>query len=290
MIPRIPRTVHLVFLDFGNDMSVEWANNVTLWMNWAKQNVDWNLKLWGDKEKWPSDYKEQVIDPLNLFNMDTYKGYKSTYDAYVNKVERADFIRYMILHQFGGVYSDMDVHPATEDVKFDSLLQTYEQFDYVQTIWAESSNMRGVASNSFFASAKGANLLITILEEAVRRSGLSYNTRHIGIMHRTGPILVNDMRLQATRTNKLIPAQMLWPCDACGLCTFAGLQLLTDQHAGSWHDADSDVLSQLHCFTQRFGKVPVYSWVALTGGMFITIFILVVLLIIFITLYIRVKK
>ena len=40
---------------------------------------------------------------------DHFPTYKPVYDAYPKGIQRADFIRYAILHHYGGIYSDTDV-------------------------------------------------------------------------------------------------------------------------------------------------------------------------------------
>lgn len=48
-----------------------------------------------------------------------YPWFLETFDGYPYPIQRADAIRYFVLHHFGGIYIDLDdVRPFTPDAHF----------------------------------------------------------------------------------------------------------------------------------------------------------------------------
>ncbi len=62
---------------------------------WRKNHPDWTYRLWTDRD-------------LDRLVGDHYPHLAEQFHAYSNPVQRADLGRYMVLHRFGGVYSDID--------------------------------------------------------------------------------------------------------------------------------------------------------------------------------------
>lgn len=63
--------------------------------SWLKFHPDWEYKLWTDD------------DNRNLIK-EHYHEYLDFYDRYPAPIQRADIVRYFILHKFGGLYVDLD--------------------------------------------------------------------------------------------------------------------------------------------------------------------------------------
>lgn len=63
--------------------------------SWKYHNPDWEYRLWTDPE-------------LDAFVAKNYPEFIALYREYPMPVQRADLGRYLLLHHFGGVYSDMD--------------------------------------------------------------------------------------------------------------------------------------------------------------------------------------
>lgn len=88
--PKIPPLIHLIWMGSPPPLSVNLAK-----ASWEKHHPAWQVKLWTDEEiskiQWSSQRSE------NLFK--TAK----------NWAEKSDILRFEILYQFGGIYSDTDV-------------------------------------------------------------------------------------------------------------------------------------------------------------------------------------
>ena len=97
----IPHFIHLIWLGSTPPPTVE-----IVIASWRKYHPDWEIKLWTDQEiacfPWSTPRSE-------LF----FKEAK-------NWAEKSDILRFEILYQFGGVYSDTDVICLKP---FDDLLQ-----------------------------------------------------------------------------------------------------------------------------------------------------------------------
>lgn len=63
---------------------------------WIKHHPDWRFCLWTDVEN-------------RAFLERHYPWFLPIYDHYPNAINRADTIRYFLLHHFGGVYADLDM-------------------------------------------------------------------------------------------------------------------------------------------------------------------------------------
>lgn len=68
----------------------------TIYRSWTRHHPDWEYWLWTDRSA------RQLIQ-------DRFPDLLPVYDAYPEGIQRADALRYVVLHEFGGVYADMDM-------------------------------------------------------------------------------------------------------------------------------------------------------------------------------------
>lgn len=88
---RIPKIIHQVWkTDTIPDRWKEPADMV------RRMNPDFEIRLWSD---------EEALKFLQRF----YPEFAATYLSYQYDIQRADAIRYFLLHHYGGVYMDLDV-------------------------------------------------------------------------------------------------------------------------------------------------------------------------------------
>jgi hypothetical protein len=97
----IPRTLHQVWLTDAPIKAPE------LRQTFLQHNPDWSLILWTEKNLASSSLPSEVIDIV--------------LDQTLCYVVRGDLLRYAVLAEYGGVYSDMDVRFQKP---FDDLLNT----------------------------------------------------------------------------------------------------------------------------------------------------------------------
>ncbi|KAJ1550762.1 hypothetical protein HK096_005178, partial [Nowakowskiella sp. JEL0078] len=98
---KIPKIIHQ---SWKNDVLPKKFQNWA--MTWKTLNPEYSHQLWTDNSN-------------RALVANYYPWYLSTYDSLPKNINRADAVRYMYMHQFGGVYADLDV----EAIKpFDDLL------------------------------------------------------------------------------------------------------------------------------------------------------------------------
>ena len=86
----IPRLIHIIWLGSQPPPSVIFCIE-----SWKKYHPTWEVKVWGDEDiknfSWTTPYSKEVFE----------KGQ--------NWAEKSDILRFEILYQFGGIYSDADM-------------------------------------------------------------------------------------------------------------------------------------------------------------------------------------
>lgn len=97
----IPKTLHFIWLG-PKDFPRESIANV---QSWKQKHPQWKMKFWTDRRRpMPLDGMEEIIiDRMHSPDL------ALCYDKTDNFAEKADLLRYEILHREGGVYVDHDV-------------------------------------------------------------------------------------------------------------------------------------------------------------------------------------
>ena len=88
---KIPKIIHQTWKD--DRIPIKYAPWIT---SWTSKHPDWEYWFWTDAD-------------ARAFMVDLYPSYLELYDNYPIDIERVDIVRYFILHQFGGVYADLDM-------------------------------------------------------------------------------------------------------------------------------------------------------------------------------------
>lgn len=138
---HIPRIVHVTYKS-REELPPEWQQSIE---EWEKVHPDWELRFWSDNDIYEFVHNE-------------YPELEALHKSYKYMIQRVDSVRYMILNKFGGVYSDMDIFPATT---LDKLLQQWEDAGK-DVLLAETSNL-GV-TNAFMASAPQSRFMQCVLK------------------------------------------------------------------------------------------------------------------------------
>lgn len=109
-----------------------------------------------------------------------YPWFLPVFDSYPYNIQRADVIRYFVLHKYGGVYMDLDIGCARP---MDPLLR----FDVIvpRTIPV------GV-SNDLILATKGHPFLVTMIEN-LKSFNHAFITPYATVMFSTGPMFVSAM-------------------------------------------------------------------------------------------------
>ncbi|MBL9081547.1 MAG: hypothetical protein JNK76_07060 [Planctomycetales bacterium] len=86
----IPKILHQTWKD--RDVPRVFEDYVA---SWKTNHPDWEYRLWTD------DDNRRLI-------ADDYPWFLATYDRYPKPIQRADAVRYFMLHKYGGLYVDLD--------------------------------------------------------------------------------------------------------------------------------------------------------------------------------------
>lgn len=101
---RIPKIIHQTWKTRHiPSQYVEWMRS------WSKNHPDWKYMFWTD---------EAARD----FIAEKYPHILPAYDGYLENIRRADAMRYAILHEYGGVYADLDMESL---LPIDSIIRKY---------------------------------------------------------------------------------------------------------------------------------------------------------------------
>lgn len=164
----IPRVIHQIWLgeSGGPEPPPRFREAAA---TWRAEHPEWQYRLW------------DAVEVDQLF-ASARPDLHALYRAYPHWVQRADAARYLILHEHGGVYADLDIRCVgsfDEIAEADLVLAPTEPFGL---------------SNDLMAAAAGHLLFDSLLNElatAHRRWGRPWVPRHFQIMCGTGSLLLS---------------------------------------------------------------------------------------------------
>lgn len=217
----IPKIIHQTWKT--NQVPDEWKTSPVMW---KKLHPDWTYKLWTDE------------DNLNFIKK-KYPWYLKTYLSFPYNIQRADAIRYCILYEYGGLYSDLDIEPIK---KLDDL------FIYEGAYLVKSINTPYSYTNSILASTPKNKFWLDVLKETMKKSEWWYVGKHITVMNTTGPAMINRVILKTPFVIHTLPHTFLFSCSICDKMpcqnNSARLRMLKGQ---SWNEIDSLIFNFCLC-------------------------------------------
>lgn len=171
---HIPRIVHVTYKS-REELPEEWKYSLK---QWQAMNPHWEVRFWSDQD---------IAD----FVHEQYPEMEAMHQSYKYMIQRVDSVRYMILHHFGGVYSDMDIYPATS---LDKLLEQWEEGNK-NVLLAETFNMG--TTNAFMAAAPQSNFMKCVIENLPNYQTMRVNHilqwQHWEVLSSAGPTFLWGM-------------------------------------------------------------------------------------------------
>lgn len=174
-------------------------------------------------------------DSAALFIRTHYPTFLATYVSYAHPIQRADALRYFVLHHYGGVYLDLDIAPYRPLTP----LLAYPAFTCQTAPTGISNDVLGaVPQHPFFAS------VIDSLHFYNRDWLLSYIT----VMYSTGPLFLSVMWVEylstlksRSRTDAAVEMHRV------RVLTKGGVEgdsygFFHNIQGGSWHGADTEFI------------------------------------------------
>ena len=150
--------------------------NMNYWSRtWITFNPSYVYELWDDAQN-------------RAFVVEHYPWFLPTYDGYDREIKRADSIRYMYLHKYGGIYADMDFECLQS---FEPLLRALETECNILLGSMDSKAHLDMHSipNALIISKPGQDFWLSLLhkmQEVAKDSAL-------GVEAMTGPIVLKKM-------------------------------------------------------------------------------------------------
>jgi mannosyltransferase OCH1-like enzyme len=143
--------------------------------SWKIQNPTWCHIEWN---------KDMCTDLIKNF----YPEHENLFKKYKYEIQRCDMARYLILHRYGGFYSDMDYFC---NKPFDQVINIFQNDIYlVQT--PNTLIEKEHVSNSLMFSKKNHPFWKQLLISMEKSQNVPYYySRHIEVMFTTGPGILN---------------------------------------------------------------------------------------------------
>jgi inositol phosphorylceramide mannosyltransferase catalytic subunit len=200
---------------------------------WRRHHPDWIYVLWTDDDifDYISQYHPRFID---LFMNFPYG------------IQKADAIRYFILHDFGGVYSDLDLAP---------IKNVQEYFEEGMSVYFLFSPNVNVFTNFLMASAPQQPIWKRIWKRLLHPQLPSWVIgKHLEVMYTTGPAMVSDIVMNYPKSVGFLPRSVFAPVDVSGdygkyTGGQAGVIMLQGQ---SWNSLDSVIFNFVYKHRYRF--------------------------------------
>ncbi len=193
MTASIPHVLHQTWK--SAEVPAQWR---LAYESWATMLPGWERRLWTDAEN------RQFVEAH-------YPSLLRTYDGYRYAIQRADAVRYCLLHHFGGVYVDLDLECLRP---LDDLVEGVEGILVPEP--AEQASQFGRAtmlSNAFMAFRPKHPLMLAVIEHlsSDTRGGIS----HIDVLETTGPLMLSDVFARhGSEGVTVLPAEVAFPLRA----------------------------------------------------------------------------
>jgi mannosyltransferase OCH1-like enzyme len=218
----IPHIIHQTWKT--HTVPDKWLSSSEGWKNLCQENK-WQYMLWSDE------------DNYNLIASE-YDWFLEHYNAYEHNIQRADAVRYFILHKHGGIYVDLDMAPIPD--RFLALFNMFKNEDVVLTECTSGNNSKTQKlTNSFMGSAPKSDfwpIVWSYLNKPHKmhrwKRLLIKWTYYFKILMGTGPGVICDAAREYGKAY-IIPYQFVLPSgpDTNEAC-------VTTLMGGSWHGKD----------------------------------------------------
>lgn len=164
----IPKIIHQTWKD--KNIPKKWQSYHKSWRD-NFPDPEYTHILWTDE------------DNRNLIK-DNYNWFLETYDNYPKNIQRADAVRYFILHYYGGIYADLDCE--VRENFYDDLTQ--DNINLAASPYGPDGKM-----NNLMASDKGNEKWKIVFDELMKRKKILATTKS------TGPCVLDSLENKTIR-------------------------------------------------------------------------------------------
>ncbi len=223
----IPKIIHQTWKD--NNIPDKWKISENMW---KQHHPDWKYILWTDK---------MIRDYIEI----GYPEFLNLFDSYKYNIQRVDMIRYFILKDFGGIYSDLDLYPT------ENLDKWFEDENDIYLVF--SGNVYGCITNSFMASKKNAPFWDEVLKNLHNKVPWFCFLKHLEIMYSTGPMFITNIAKKYNKVIGILPRVCFMAYDSNENWNVKKKEaLLLPLEGKSWNSLDSHILNFLNNHKKLF--------------------------------------
>jgi len=175
--PGIPKIIHQQWKDEAiPDRFMKWRNK---WLEFYPE-PEYQHMLWTDQSG------RELIESY-------YPWFLETYDSYIHNINRADAVRYFVLHKHGGIYADLDYEP------------TLNFYDYLP------QDQASMVESPYYWNEKTQNCLMSSPKENPfwedLFADLVTNSAKTEVLEATGPILLDQAMSRSSHSTHILPCE-----------------------------------------------------------------------------------
>ena len=184
---------------------------------WQRLHPDWLYILWTDE-----DIRNHIKDH--------HPDFLELHDNYEYNIQRADMIRYFILYDFGGVYSDLDLYPTENIEKY--LTNSSDYFVY-------SANAN-CFTNALMISTGNSPIFLEIFKELKTPLPWWAIGKHLKVMKSTGPLMLDKTLKDTSYSYTILPKSKFNPYSVTeNFNIHKEGSVIRTLEGSSWHSFDS---------------------------------------------------
>ena len=226
-----PYNIHLISYKIPNkNIPVEWVNSIK---QWRDVNPNAIVKVWNNVEL------DNFVDNLS-------SEYRAVYDGLQYWIQKFDFIRLIILYEYGGMYSDLDIVPK---VPFD-FINNYNMPFFCSFRHNADQESTLYYNNSLFGSSAKHPLILELIERIIfnynNKVGYTFKNKIFRVLYSTGPFMLSNVLMNTTHPYITLPRGLINSChiDDPVPCTKEG-SLVIHLKGRSWLDTSDKFF---YCF------------------------------------------
>ena len=212
----IPKIIHQTWKT--KDIPEKWKLSE---QEWKRLHPGWIHHVWTDEEI-RNHVATRHPDLLEL------------HDSYPYPIQRADMIRYLVLHDYGGVYSDLDLYPVKN-------IESYliHRSDYV--VYSANSNY---FTNALMIAKKHSPIHRELMEALKNPKPWWALVKHLHVMCTTGPVLFHTVLKSTRYPYSVLPQALFNPYSISdSLDDNKGDVFIKTLEGSSWHSWDSKLIN-----------------------------------------------
>ncbi|KAH7207776.1 nucleotide-diphospho-sugar transferase [Fusarium redolens] len=181
------------------------------------------------------EYKHWTDDRARVFISEKYPWFLNTWDTFPFNIQRADAIRYFVLHHYGGIYLDMDTL-CNKTIP----LHQVEASGAMHHAVFKSTTPTGISNDMIIASPHHPAFTKALSRIQIYTNLTRHWARllpHVAVMVSAGPLFLTMALKNYLLEQPFLPEQTVQIINATELEPY-----LTDFEGASWHHGDTKTL------------------------------------------------